>query len=63
MKYYFQLSNLDLDWDKIKPLVLEFEKRSEAVNIAYNMSKNNGIEIRLTDNEQLLNGSYIKYTI
>jgi hypothetical protein len=59
MKYYFQIAEDGKEWDDIKPIVLEFETRTEAVNIGYNLSKNQGKEVRLTDNEKMLNGSYI----
>ncbi len=59
MKYYFQIVEDGKEWDDIKPIVLEFETRVEAVTIAYNLSKNQGTEVRLTDNEKMLNGSYI----
>lgn len=61
MKYYFQLKDNTNDWDSIKPIVLEFDKKSEAISLARNLWANNGQrEVRLTDNENLLNGTYIR---
>lgn len=61
MKYYFQKKAKESDeWDDIPLLeVAEFDKINNAREYAKNLShKGYNGEVRMTDNEQLLNGLY-----
>lgn len=58
-KYYFQTQTKERsDWDTIPPTSGEFSKREDACTFARNLAVTQGSEVRMTDNEKLLQGSY-----
>lgn len=57
--YYFQISSvMKLDWTRVPAIKAQFEHRADACDLARNLADSNGFEVRMTDNEKLLQGSY-----
>ncbi len=60
MKFYFQIKETGKPWEEISPIARTCKSRMEAIRHAKRLSKISGMEVRLTDNENLFSGTYIK---
>lgn len=63
MKFYIQIKFVDLDWDDIRAEEFEFDNKDLAIKHAKYLSSIFKKEVRLTDNQRLLNGLYFKAVI
>ncbi len=60
MKYYFQIKETGKFWEQISPIARTCKSRMEAIKHAKRLSRISGMEVRMSDNEKLFSGTYIK---
>lgn len=59
--YYFQQKTAGLEWEETPARTLTFDKESEMVKFAQNLALFLQLEIRVTDNKDLVSGRFFHY--